>query len=163
MHRQITLRDHLFLLGAFLIMGILYFSSSQTYEEQTLMPWLKMWLSSKPFEDFLNQFSFLYGGGLISISSIGYFAFIEFFIRKMAHFLSYMMLGLCWSMGLRKRVREPWLCLLLAILLSGGYASFDELRQIFQVGRTGLMQDVILDFSGAVAGVFTSYFVTKKG
>ena len=65
-------------------------------------------------------------------------------------------------MGLEKRVRDKWLWLLLAFMLTSGYASFDELRQVFHPGRTGLMEDVILDSVGGLVGIISSYLISQK-
>lgn len=162
MQRKLTTRDHIYLFLPFIIMGLLYWSSSMTAETQSLQPMLETFIGGKPLEKFLASLQFQYGGKVISIQNLGYFSFIEFFIRKGAHFFSYFFLGFFWVLGLKKRVREEWLTTLLSILLCIGYASFDELRQSFNPGRTGLMVDVILDTAGAVTGVFIAWLLTKK-
>lgn len=162
MQRKITAKDNLFLAMPFVIMGLLYWSSSMTYETQSLTSPLKTILASKPFEAFLGQFQFTYGGSVISIHNSGYFSFIEFFIRKGAHFFSYFSIGFFWVLGLKKRIREEWLMLLLSVLLCLGYACFDELRQNFNPGRTALMSDVLLDTVGAIVGVAMSWILVQK-
>ena len=162
MQKKLTTRDHIYLFLPFLIMGLLYWSSSMTAENQSLQPSLEYFIGGKPFEKFLTGIQFQYGGKVISIPNLGYFSFIEFFIRKGAHFFSYFFLGFFWFLGLKKRVREEWLTILLSILLCIGYASFDELRQSFNPGRTGLMVDVLLDTAGAITGVGIAWFLTKK-
>ena len=52
--------------------------------------------------------------------------------------------------------------LLLSILLCIGYASFDELRQSFNPGRTALMADVLLDTVGAIVGISISWMLVQK-
>jgi len=162
MKRKLTLRDNIYLMLPFLIMILLYGSSSMSYETQSLTSPLETILAGRPFENILSGFEFTYGGGLVSIQADGYFSFIEFFLRKGAHFFSYFLLGFFWHLGLRKRVRHQWLVIVLAILLSIGYASFDELRQTFHPGRTGLMADVILDTAGAITGVVTAWLLTQQ-
>ncbi len=162
MQKRITWKDHIFLLMPFVIMFLLYWSSSMSYETQSLTSPLDALLAGRPFENLLSQFEFTYGGSLVSIKSDGYVSFIEFFIRKGAHFFSFFFLGFFWVLGLRKRMREEWLVVLLSILLCIGYASFDELRQSFHPGRTGMMADVILDTAGAIAGVGIAWLLTKK-
>lgn len=162
MQKKLTTRDHIYLALPFLIMGVLYWSSSMTAESQSLQSTLEVFMAGKPFENFLTRFRFEYGGSIISIQNLGYFSFIEFFIRKGAHFFSYFLLGLFWVLGLRKRVRENWLTIILSLLLCIGYASFDELRQSFNPGRTGLMVDVILDTAGATTGVVLAWLLTER-
>lgn len=162
MQRRITWVDNMFLLMPFVIMFSLYGSSSMTYETQSLLPMLENLLSGEPFKELLSKIQFTYGGSLVSIEQSGYFSFIEFFIRKGAHFFSYFLLGFFWDLGLQKRVNDKWLVVLLSILLCIGYASFDELRQSFNPGRTGMMADVILDTAGAVTGTLVAQLLVYK-
>lgn len=162
MRRKITTRDNIFLAMPFVIMGLLFWSSSMTYETQSLTSPLERFLSNKPFADLLSQFQFTYGDSVISIQNSDYFSFIEFFIRKAAHFFSYLFLGFFWVLGLRKRIKEDWLMLIISILLCIGYASFDELRQSFNPGRTALMADVLLDTIGAIVGVGIAWMLIFK-
>lgn len=153
MNRKITYKDHIYLAIPFIMMVLLYWSSTMSYETQSLTSPLEQFLAGRPFENFLAQFEFTYGGSTVSITESGYFSFIEFFIRKAAHFFSYFIIGFFWVLGLRKRVKERWLVLVLSILLSIGYASFDEFRQVFHPGRSGMMADVMLDSAGAIVGI----------
>lgn len=162
MNRKISLKDHVFLALPFVIMFLLYASSSMSYESQSLVSPLETILASKPFENFLMNIEFTYADSIVSVRNLGYFSFIEFFIRKGAHFFSFFFLGFFWFLGLRKRVRGDWLVIVLAILLSIGYAAFDEFRQVFHPERTGLMVDVFLDSTGAFAGVFFAFLCDRK-
>ena len=154
--------DNLYLVLAFVIMAILYYSSSMGYEEQNVQPMLHQWLEGEPLKGLFERVAFTYAGSEISVSASGYIGFIEFFIRKGAHFVSYFLLGLFWFLGLKNRVSHPWLTVLLALMLSVGYASFDELRQSFNPNRTALMEDVMLDTAGAVVGIAIA-FLTGTG
>ena len=74
------------------------------------------------------------------------------FVRKMAHFAEYFVLGAeCAGIGayLAGRAISPHLlsCLFVPLLV----AVVDEYMQGF-VGRTSVVSDVLLDFSGALAG-----------
>lgn len=162
MNRKLTYKDHIYLAIPFIVMALLYWSSTMSYETQSLTSPLEQFLANKPFERFLAQFQFTYGDSTVSIAESGYFSFVEFFIRKAAHFFSYFIIGFFWVLGLRKRVREYWLVIVLSILLSIGYASFDEFRQVFHPGRTGMMADVILDSAGAMVGVGLAYLFDFK-
>lgn len=162
LQRKITLRDNIFLALPFIIMFALYWSSSMSYQSQSLVSPLESILSGKPLENFISQFEFTYAESIISVESSGYVGFVEFFIRKGAHFFSFFLLGFFWQLGLRKRVREEWLVVVLSIFLCIGYASFDEFRQSFHPERTGLMADVILDSAGAIVGVVVAWLLTKK-
>lgn len=161
MKRKPSTADNVFLALAFVVMAVLYYSSSMSYQDQNVQPILHQWLENEPFRGLLERVSFVYAGSEISVESSGYIGFIEFFIRKGAHFVSYFFLGLFWFLGLRNRVNNLYLTALLALLLSVGYASFDELRQSFHPNRTALMEDVILDSAGALVGIIMGIVPTK--
>lgn len=133
-----------------------------SYETQSLTSPLEEILASKPLLEFLSQFELTYGGSVVSISESGYFSFVEFFIRKAAHFFIFFVIGFFWVLGLRKRVKEQWLVFLLALLLSVGYASFDEFRQVFHPGRSGMMADVVLDSAGAAVGIILAHWMDYR-
>ena len=52
--------------------------------------------------------------------------------------------------------------LLISIFLAFLYACSDEIHQLFIVGRTGRVLDVIIDTLGASTGVFSYYFLFRK-
>lgn len=161
MKNKTSTADNIYLLLAFVVMGVLYYSSSMSYQDQTVQPLLNQWLENEPLRGLLERVEFMYAGREVSVSSSGYIGFVEFFIRKGAHFVSYFFLGLFWYLGLRNKVNNPYLTVLLAVMLSIGYASFDELRQSFHPNRTALMEDVILDTAGAVVGIVIGLLSTK--
>ena len=66
---------------ALIMMGILFYSSSQTYEQQSSIPILEKILKNEPFKQALSGISFTYADSPVSIEASGYFKFIEFFIR----------------------------------------------------------------------------------
>lgn len=160
MNKKTSTADTIYLLLAFAVMGILYYSSSMGYEEQNVQPLLHQWLENEPLRGLLERVEFTYAGSVVSVESSGYVAFVEFFIRKGAHFVSFFALGLFWFLGLRNRVNNIYLTILLSLLLTAGYASFDELRQNFHPNRTALMQDVILDTVGGLTGILMAFFST---
>ena len=81
---------------------------------------------------------------------------IHYAVRKSAHFTEYAIFGLLlWLLIHRDpafttwRNREFWLALLLAAL----YAASDEFHQKFVPGREAAVRDVMIDTSGAGAGL----------
>lgn len=77
----------------------------------------------------------------------------EAFVRKCAHFAEYAVLGAecaAITVFLSKRVVSPHLWADLFVVLA--IAVLDEYAQSF-VGRTSLAVDVVIDFSGALAGI----------
>ncbi|MBP2097598.1 VanZ family protein [Enterococcus rivorum] len=138
---------------AFLVMAILFYSSSQTYEQQSQVGVIQKLLSGEPFKEQLKNISFIYAGDEVSIQAKGYVKFVEFFIRKGAHFGTYFILGGSWFLGLLPRIKSVWLTGVIAWLAATGYAGLDEFHQMMTGGRTPLFQDVMLDSAGALTAV----------
>lgn len=139
--------------GVVLIELILFYSSSMTYKQQTSVPFLERYVHGKPFLNSLSRVHFNYGGKVQSIENDGYYHFVEFFIRKGAHFGTYLILGVCLCLALYTyfqhnnvlRIFVPW-------MMSTGLAAFDEFHQGLTGGRTPSVTDVILDSAGALTG-----------
>lgn len=149
----------LYLLISFVMMGVLFYSSSQTYEQQSQIGLLSNLLKNEPFKAQLSGVSFIYAGSEVSIEKSGYFSFIEFFIRKGAHFGTYLILGSSFFLGLIPRMKNFLLVAFFSWLSATGYAALDEFHQMLTGGRTPLFQDVILDSLGALTGVLTCWLV----
>lgn len=96
-------------------------------------------------------------GGIVSMimdmlfpQGFAYAEQLEFFIRKLAHFTEYFILGVLVLLTL-KQTRCPkqlLACLLICVLV----ASCDEIIQLFSGGRSGKIADVMLDSVGALCG-----------
>lgn len=91
------------------VMVILFISSSQTYEQQSQIGLLSRILKNEPLKEWLEKISFSYAGSEISIAEKGYFSFVEFFIRKGAHFFTYFVLGGSLFLTLVFRKQPYWL------------------------------------------------------
>ena len=78
--------------------------------------------------------------------------FINFLIRKGAHFSLFAALGFGLHGSLRsfRRWRAPFRC---AVLFGALYGALDELHQLFVPGRVAKLTDVLLDSCGVFAGV----------
>ena len=76
MNKQITWKDNLALFMPFLIMFLLYGSSTMSYESQSLVSPLEALLAGRPLENFLSNIQFTYAGSEISIASRGYIPFV---------------------------------------------------------------------------------------
>ncbi len=134
-------------------MAILFISSSMTYKQQTSVPFLEKYLSAEPFKNILSGVSFNYATEKISIAEVGYFKFVEFFLRKGAHFFFYFLMGTFLYLGLKKRLKSILLTVVTAFLATVGYAALDEFHQMITGGRTPLFQDVMLDGIGGIVGI----------
>lgn len=161
--RSLT-KDNLFIGLALVIMGALFYSSSQPYEEQSITPLLNQLLAKEPLKNLLSSIHFTYASGEVSIHALGYSAFIEFFIRKAAHFGTYFLLGLFWFLGLKNKMTSISLAAFISWLLATGYAAMDEFHQGITPNRTPLLQDVTLDSVGAATaiGLALLFFVFHK-
>lgn len=139
-----------------LLLGILFFSSGQTYEQQTLIPSLEKWLPSEPFESSLSKLQVPYWGKTISVDERGYYPFVEFILRKSAHFFIFGFIASAVYLILPKHtfriLTATWITLLLAL--------GDEYHQSLTGGRTPTLQDVLLDMAGAVTFLFIFWLVS---
>lgn len=82
------------------------------------------------------------------------FEITEHFVRKAAHFIEFMLLGIfltlllvAFDLVVHKNITIP---LFIGLLV----AVFDEYIQLYVDGRAGMVSDVVLDFLGLVTGVF---------
>lgn len=155
---------NLYLIIALAMMLLLFISSSQTYEQQSQVGLLSKLLKNEPFKETLSHFSFSYAGSEVSIAAQGYYSFVEFFIRKGAHFFSYFILGGSLTLTLIYRKNPSWLAAFFGWMAATGYAGIDEFHQMLTGGRTPLFQDVMLDSAGAftAAVIIWLFFEVKK-
>ncbi|GAA3015931.1 VanZ family protein [Tetragenococcus solitarius] len=147
-----------FVLGL-LIMAILFYSSSQTYETQSQISLLESVLKNEPFKESLNHVSFKYADDIVSIKEKGYFSFAEFFIRKFAHFGTYFLLGGSFFLSLLPKLKTTGFALFFSWLSATGYAGMDEFHQMLTQDRTPLFQDVMLDSFGALTAILLCWLV----
>lgn len=136
-----------------LILLALFYSSGQTYEEQSLIPDLKRYLPDEPFKGILSTLEIPYWGTTVSIEERGYHAFIEFLLRKGAHVFIFGALAGAIYYATRK--------FFLAFAVTAVFAIIDEYHQSLTGGRTPTIQDVLLDSFGA-AIVLLSIFLIKQ-
>ncbi|MBC3805062.1 VanZ family protein [Acetobacterium fimetarium] len=84
---------------------------------------------------------------------------LEHYIRKSAHFLIFLMLGgltlhaLKWSRVSRATVVAFVICVF--------YAISDELHQLFALGRSAQVRDVLIDSVGAAMGIILCVLLIK--
>lgn len=144
------------------MMLILFRSSNESYQQQSLIPLLNRMLANEPLKNILSHIQFTYAGRNIAIDEIGYSSFIEFFIRKAAHFFTYFIMGCCSFALIKQFVSQPVYRILLAWFIPIAYAILDEIHQSFTPGRTPLWQDVALDSVGAITGIMIYYYFRKN-
>lgn len=158
--RQIWKAKWLILAAVILI--ALFISSAMTYHDQTQVPMLERLLKHQPGRQWLAGIQLNYGGGeVISLKTVGYFRMVEFFIRKLAHFGSYFILGGALFMGLAPYIPSANVRLWTCPLMAGGFAALDEWHQLFTGDRSPMVQDVILDMTGAMTAVIIAFIAVK--
>ncbi|WP_318617969.1 VanZ family protein [Sporosarcina sp. YIM B06819] len=152
------MRKFLFLL---LIVATLFLSSGQTYEQQTLIPTLEQLLPDKPLEDSLSKLVIPYWGKMISIEERGYYPFLEFLLRKSAHFFIFGLLAVAVYIVLPTK----WYRTIIALFITLALAIGDEYHQSLTGGRTPSSKDVLLDMAGAVTFivVLRVFLMTRSG
>lgn len=148
-NKSIIIKRTVLCLLTALIMGFIFYNSSLDAD-----------LSS---EDSMSVRAML--NSILRIVKID-FELSENFVRKLAHFVEYFVLGSLMyftarSFDLRRRV-----CAFLVPLSGFLIASIDETIQLFSIGRSGQFTDVLLDFIGVIIAVFIlsvlSNILTKK-
>ena len=84
------------------------------------------------------------------------------FVRKTAHFLEYMILGLL-IVNVLKDNRELNLdTFVFALIFCFLYACSDEIHQLFVSERAGRILDVLLDTAGSLTGILFYYFFRAR-
>lgn len=124
-------------------------------------PWAESFHTSSIVEDFILKMVSWIPGGQDFVKQ-----FLEIFpVRKIAHFVEYMILGglsaASWVLYQAEEQgnRKPFFliawgsCVLFAVL--------DELHQAFVPGRTSSIRDVLLDSVGALFGAFLVAWIVK--
>lgn len=122
---------------------IIYFSSQPSVESHELSNGLAARILAQLREIFPN----------VTLNEL------DFFLRKMAHFSLYFILG-CSLTGVFSRQKKlpP---VLLAIFAGACFAASDELHQMFSDGRSASAKDVMLDTCGVAVGSLLSYGAMK--
>ncbi|MFT9850469.1 VanZ family protein [Aneurinibacillus sp. REN35] len=145
-------------LPVLLLAGGIFISSSIPYDKQNIQPLLRAYVNQDFFIRWFSGVSFVYGNKEISIAHLGVPAFLEFFVRKVAHLISYFLLGFLLCRVLWALKIGGWRNALLSLLIAVLYASSDELHQLYTARRNGALIDVWLDGFGAACGILFCLF-----
>ena len=146
-----------------IIMIILFIFSSQPYEEQNIKPAMNQWIPIEWLRPLAELIHITYHGEEVSVEAQGIDGVIEFFIRKSAHFGMFFLLMVTLWNAIHQRWRLPFgKELLYALVITVGYAAFDEFHQSLTPNRTPYIGDVIIDTAGALTGVVLLTIFYKK-
>jgi VanZ family protein len=144
-------RYWLLLSAAFLWIAVIYYKSSQTYQQQTLQPLLSREFSASALSKWLPHISFLYDGTRVTWEEP--YGMLEFFIRKAGHVSEFTILALLVGYALLAKPMKRSKVLVYTTLFSILYAASDEWHQTFVPGRTGHAIDVAVDTTGILLAV----------
>lgn len=102
---------------------------------------------------FLNWVDFHYAGRHVNLENYGMEGLLNFLFRKSAHFVLYALLAFFMFRAVYAATGRKGLGFILAMILVVTAGSLDEFQQSFNPGRSGLVEDVILDTAGGFFGV----------
>lgn len=143
------------------ILLTLFWSSSTPYSDQSIQSPLARF-SWTWLEPALESLHFSYGDSVVSLETYETVGVIEFLLRKLAHFTIFLALGAL----LVKAVGRLQLALGLTMLFAWGLANtvavFDEFHQSLTPERTPLIQDVVLDSTGALVGIMLGAILLRR-
>ncbi len=140
--------------------SLIFSFSSQPYEKQDLRSFIKGHINEQRAEKFFADIHINYAGKEINLKNKGVEGVFEFFIRKGAHFIVYMLLGVLILRVLLRLHLPFYQRYIIAIITGILYAISDEWHQSFTIHRTPLVADVILDSIGVLIGI-TIFIIMK--
>ena len=152
----------MYIASALGIILLIFYFSSQPYHKQDLKPVLDGVVNIEGLEERLSDYSFSYAGGEVSVEGKGVAGFLEFFIRKGAHFAIFFCLGWFVMAALGLFVKKAMFSAALSALIVTAYAVSDEIHQHFTGNRTPLLEDVLLDTAGGIAGILSLWLYRKR-
>ena len=85
----------------------------------------------------------------------------SFWVRKLAHVSIYFLLGFVLYLALPTRRWGMGKSFLLAVGICAVYALGDEWHQLFVLGRSAELRDIILDSMGALGGILLGWLIKK--
>ncbi|NBD23590.1 VanZ family protein [Paenibacillus glycinis] len=138
---------------------LIFLFSSQSYEEQSIIPFLSKHFSERAATEVLPDMDFYYFHHEYSNAKKP-FDLIEFLFRKGAHLFIYAVLAFLAATALRAG-DKPRYWLLVPLLVAVSVAKVDEWNQSFTVGRTSNPKDILIDAIGGVMGL-GCYIILRK-
>ncbi|ENH98381.1 hypothetical protein J416_00299 [Gracilibacillus halophilus YIM-C55.5] len=145
-------------------MGVIFYSSAQPYQQQDIKPFLGGTFDLSFLIPYVDGISFVYHQEVVSVGALGIEGFIEFFIRKGAHFTVFFLLAIFFFLACQKTVqkRSPQLIACFAFFCTIVYAMFDEWHQSWTPNRTPYVGDILIDSIGAGFAIFCLLIWIKK-
>ena len=130
-------------------MGVIFFMSSQPQAESEAA-------SNLATEIIYVLYAYLFPASHIDLSL--FFEKYGQFIRKLAHFSEFVLLGVLVYSNTKEYIRKrPFVC---SLLFSALYAASDEIHQLFVQGRFCSAKDILIDTAGALCGILLCHLIT---
>ncbi|MDN4071932.1 VanZ family protein [Fictibacillus terranigra] len=145
-------------LPVLLVAGGIFYSSATPYQKQDMRPTLSHYLDHTMIADFFSSAGFEYAGEEVSVQALGPAGFVEFLIRKLAHFSVYFLLAFLLYRALRFTFNRGK-TFILSFILTVAYAASDEIHQHFTSGRSPHVEDVMIDATGGLAGLIIAVLI----
>ena len=83
---------------------------------------------------------------------------LSLIIRKLAHFTEYFILGLLTYNMIHSYNKKAYLSVIICVL----YAISDEIHQLFVVGRSCKILDMVIDSMGSISGIYSFRLLINK-
>lgn len=135
-------------LAVILWMGLIFCLSAQVADQSAR-------LSSGISQFLINMINRVFPKVHVDIASFG------FAVRKLAHFLCYLVLGLLVLNAFKQSGVQGYKRIIFSAIVCILYATSDEIHQLYVPGRGGQVRDVLIDCSGAATG-FILERITRK-
>ncbi|WP_084787658.1 VanZ family protein [Anaerobacillus alkalidiazotrophicus] len=145
----------------FLILAISFIMLAvfMAFRIESILLFLKRKIEVGTAIEFLKNIQFTYATAEISIARLGVESFLEFVIRKGAHFTFFFCLGFLFYRAMWASSFPKVLSFISSLCFVVIYAISDELHQAFTPNRTPLVQDVVLDSVGGLTGIVFALFI----
>ncbi|CAG7632358.1 VanZ family protein [Paenibacillus allorhizosphaerae] len=154
------LRPLLYLLPLIVCIMLLFSFSSQSYDQQTIVPFLRSHLNEGELTRILPNIAVKYGDRVFMLKWQP-LQFLEFVFRKMAHLIMYATLAVVLFLALFPfRFRWGWKAAFVVLAIVST-ASLDEWNQTMRIRRNGEAIDVVLDSLGGVVGLLICIAVMR--
>ncbi|MCM3718524.1 VanZ family protein [Fictibacillus phosphorivorans] len=144
-----------------IVIGVFY-SSSQPYQKQDVRPEIGKYVDLEKVEQNFSGVKLKYAGSEVSVEAKGPASFIEFFIRKGAHFSVFFALGFFAFRAIRLNGSDTIKSAIIAFALVAGYATFDETHQNFTENRSPHVEDVMIDITGGITAIVLASLIYRN-
>ena len=116
-------------------------------------------MSSFNAEDSANQSNFIVNI-IANILNINNIELLNLIIRKLAHYIEYLILGiLVINMFIKYNIPKSYL---ISIIFCVIYAISDEIHQFIIPGRACQIKDILIDSIGSITGIYLYKLISKR-